>query len=288
VISKLRGIAGGMPPYVSLSGRAGEEDPAYLGAGHRPYTGRGESLGLSKGVTLERLQDRKALHESLDVLRRDLDSKGDMAGMDDFTKQALELISSGKARAAFDLNQENPATRERYGKATQFLLARRLVEAGVAVVTLSSGAAANMGTGWDGHGYNFKIHRELAPELDWGLTALVTDLHERGLAQDVMVLVWGEFGRTPKIGDGRADGRGHWTDAGFALMSGGGLKMGQAIGDTGPRAERSKDRSVPYTPQNVLATIYKGLGIDPEMTFPDHSGRPMYLLDEREVIRELF
>jgi hypothetical protein len=286
VVSKLRGLTGGMPPYVSLSERRAEEDPAYLGPAHRPYTGRGDNLGLVKGVTLERLQDRKALLGSLDQLRRDLDSKGDMAGMDDFTKQALELIGSRKARDAFDLNREALPTRERYGKATQFLLARRLVEAGVSIVTLTQGAAAFMGTGWDGHSANFKVIRELAPEYDQGLYALVTDLYERGLAEDVAVVVWGEFGRTPRI-DKQRVGRDHWADAGFALMSGGGLKMGQVIGDTGPRAERSKSQSVPYTPQNVLATLYKVLGIDPEQTFPDHAGRPMYVLDEREVVSEV-
>ena len=116
----------------------------------------------------------------------------------------------------------------------------------------------------------------------------MTDLHDRGLAQDVAVVVWGEFSRTPRVDTKRkGGGRDHYGDAGFALMMGGGLKMGQAIGDTGPRGERSKSRSVPYTPQNVLATLYKVLGIDPELTFPDHAGRPMYVLDEREVVSEL-
>jgi hypothetical protein len=289
VVSKLRGLAAGMPPYVSFGPTGQDEDPSYLGAAHRPYTGRGDNLGLVQGMTLDRLQDRKALLGSLDDLRRDIDAKGKRAGMDDFTKQALEIIGSGKARGAFDLNQEKKPTRERYGKATSFLLARRLIEAGVSVVTFSHGAAANMGNGWDTHGDNFKWLRLLAPELDQGLHALVTDLHDRGLSQDVVVVVWGEFGRSPKIGLNRQNGpsgREHHCDAGFALLIGGGLQMGQAIGDTGPRAERSKS-PVPYTPQNVLATLYQVLGIDPALTFSDHSGRPMSLLEEREAVREL-
>src|SRR5262249_22123279 len=143
--------------------------------------------------------------------------------------------------------------------------------------------------GYATHSDNFNGLRRLAPDLDQGLYALVTDLHERGLAEDVLVVVWGEFGRTPKIGLNRQNGpsgREHHCEAGFALMIGGGLPMGQAIGGTGPPAQRSRGRA-PHTPQNVLATVYSVLGIDPEMTFPDHSGRPMYLLDERQVIREL-
>jgi len=291
VVSKLRGLATGMPPYVSLTGLVNSfapsrEDPAYLGPAHQPYSGRGENLDLVKGVPLERLADRKTLLGSFDQLRSDLDRQGDMAGMDNFTQQALEIISSRKARSAFDLSQESVQTRERYGKATTFLLARRLVEAGVSVVTLTQGAAAAMGTGWDSHSDNFKLLRQLTPEFDQALSALVIDLHERGLAQDVAVVVWGEFGRTPRIETKRV-GRDHYSDAGFALMLGGGLQTGQVIGDTGPRGERSKSRSIPYTPQNILATLYHVLGIDSAQTFPDHTGRPRYVLDEREVVSEL-
>ncbi len=280
IVSKVRGLANGLPPYMSTSGQANasphsREDAAYLGPAHNPFTGNGSGLSLSPGMTLERLNDRRSMLESFDGLKREVDANA--AGLDDFTQQALALISSGKASDAFDVTKETPQTKAKYGNATSFLRARRLVEAGVSVVTLKAGS-------WDGHENNFRLHRQYGPELDQALYALITDLHERGLHQDVAVVVWGEFGRAPRIDRERA-GRNHWADAGFALMIGGGLKMGQAIGDTGPCAERS--RGIPYTPQNVLATLYHVLGIDPELTFPDHQGRPMYLLDERGRISEL-
>jgi uncharacterized protein (DUF1501 family) len=134
--------------------------------------------------------------------------------------------------------------------------------------------------------------RKMLPEYDRAIAALLTDLYDRGLDQDVLVVIWGEFGRSPRIGDEAralgsryADGRGHWWDAGFAVVAGGGLRMGQVVGETDARAERSK--GTPPTPQNVLATIYHVLGIDPSTAFPDYQGRPTHLLDDREVILEL-
>jgi uncharacterized protein (DUF1501 family) len=200
------------------------------------------------------------------------------------------MISTPKAREAFDIRREPEAVRNKYGKASRFLLARRLVEAGVSVVTLSAAGTIFPGGDWDTHAgtdqrseTNFGNLRRKLPEYDNAVHALVTDLHERGLDKDVAVVVWGEFGRTPKIN--KTGGRDHWAPAGNVLIAGGGLKMGQVIGDTGPKAERS--RTTVYTPQNVLSTLYRVLGIDPGMTLPDFSGRPMYLLDEREPITEL-
>jgi len=234
------------------------------------------NLGMRQNMTLNRLADRKELLQSFDTLRRDLDTRGSMPGMDAFAAMALDMITSTTVRDAFDITKEPVQVRDKYGKLTPFLQARRLVEAGVAVVTL--GLAY-----WDTHQDNFKTLRQQLPDVDQVIHALVTDLHERGLSKDVCVVMAGEYGRTPKVNNQR--GRDHWMDAGFVLFAGGGLKMGQVIGATGPHAERP--RGLPYMPQNVLATLYRTLGIDPSTTVPDHQGRPMYLLDERAPIAEL-
>ncbi|MCI0702583.1 MAG: DUF1501 domain-containing protein, partial [Planctomycetia bacterium] len=157
-----------------------------------------------------------------------------------------------------------------------FLMARRLVEAGVSVVTLKVGD-------WDTHEKNFIDHKAQLPQLDQGFHALITDLYDRGLEKDVAVVMWGEFGRAPKIS--RGDGRDHWPEAGAAVVAGGGFKVGQVIGETDAHGGRSK--GTPYTPSNVLANLYEHLGIDPSITIPDHNKRPMHILDDREVVREL-
>ena len=158
------------------------------------------------------------------------------------------------------------------------LLARRLIEAGVSVVTACVHS-------WDTHARNFISLRDMVPVLDRALYALVTDLHERGLLDETVIVMGGEFGRTPRIGDQTPDGRGHWPPAMSALVAGGGLKMGQAIGTTNARGEVPKDR--PYRVPQVLSTIYHALGIDPVKTFPNGSGRPMYILDDRDPVAEL-
>jgi hypothetical protein len=195
-------------------------------------------------------------------------------------------------RDAFDLAREPQHVRDAYGDATDFLLARRLVEAGVSVVTLPYRIPVKIGdkTGeqanhWDTHAHNFKFLRLMLPRYDQAVFTLINDIYERGLDKDVTVVIWGEFGRQPKIGDVTTDGRGHWPEAGFVLMSGGGLKMGQVVGATDPKGERALGR--PFRPANVLATLYHVLGIDPSQTFTDQLGRPRYILDDREPIREL-
>jgi hypothetical protein len=167
--------------------------------------------------------------------------------------------------------------------------ARRLVEAGVSVVTMS---ASFFKGDWDDHGKQqagalsiAEAYKGKLPLYDRCVHALITDLHERGMDKDVAVVIWGEFGRTPKINE--IAGRHHWPMAGHVLFSGGGLTMGQVTGDTGPRGERERSRSTPYTPQNVLATLYHVLGIDPAATLPDHNGRPHYVLDDRDAVKEL-
>lgn len=288
VVSRVRGAGTGLPTYVSMAGEGAAADhpgPGYLGAAHRAFNARQgvglDNLALHQDISLDRLADRKALVNSFDNLHRDLDSKGELHGLDAFRTKAFEMISSPRAREAFDLSKETPQARARYGSATNFLLARRLVEAGISMVYLSDGPD------WDDHDKIFPALRRKLPPLDQSIHALITDLAERGLDRHVTVLLWGEMGRSPRIGteSGRPTGRDHWAQASFALMAGGGLRMGQAVGDTGPRAERIA--GAPFTPQNILATLYHVLGIDPTMTFPNFSGRPMTLLDDPKPIEQL-
>jgi uncharacterized protein (DUF1501 family) len=280
VMSKLRGTTGDVPPFVSLRGMSIGTEPGYLGIAHRPFTPNGpgqENLRLANGVNPYRLDDRKGLLANFDTARRDIDASGTMAGMDSFTQRAFDMIASGTVRKALDLKSEDPRSRDRYKNVESFLTARRLVESGVGCVTLSYG-------GWDTHTGNFKQLKKQLPELDRGIANLVTDLDERGMLDDVVVVVWGEFGRTPKINMSDA-GRDHWSPVMSALVAGGGLKMGQAIGASSARGEYPKDR--PYKVPQLLSTLYRAVGIDPAYTFPNGSGRPMYILDEREGVREL-
>jgi hypothetical protein len=281
VMSKLRGSADDIPPYVSLRGmsRFGT-DPGYLGVAHRPFTPDGpgfQDLRLPGGVDTARVDDRKSLLSTFDDIRRDIDATGTMKGLDSFTTRAFDMVASGAVRKALDLNKEEPRSRDRYKGIEQFLKARRLIEAGVGCVTLSI-------HGWDTHGSNFKTLRRNLPDVDRGIANLIQDLHDRGMDQDVVTVMWGEFGRTPKI-NGNDGGRDHWAPVMSALVAGGGLRMGQAIGTTSARAERPKDR--PVTVPQVLATLYHAMGIDPSQTFPSGSGRPMYILDDRQPVREL-
>jgi uncharacterized protein (DUF1501 family) len=231
---------------------------------------------MSRNVNAARLEDRKNLLANFDKVRRDIDASGTMTGLDAFTARAFDMVASGTVRKALDLTKENKSVLQRYKGIPQFLTARRLVEAGVGCVTLAIG-------GWDTHGNNFQALRRQLPMVDRGISNLIQDLHDRGMDKDVVTVMWGEFGRTPRIN--RAAGRDHWAPAMSALIAGGGLKMGQAIGATTAKGERPRDKA--YGPSNVLATIYGVLGIDPAKTFLNGSGRPMYILDNRDPVREL-
>jgi hypothetical protein len=281
VVSKLRGAAqADVPPFVSLRGMSRGTEPGYLGVAHRPFSPNGpgrQDLQLPAGVNATRVDQRKALLEGFDDVRRDIDASGTMKGMDAFTVRAFDMVTSGTVRSALDLTKADAKTRERYKGVEQFLTARRLIEAGVGCVTLSIG-------GWDTHGANFKTLKRQLPQVDRGVANMIQDLHDLGLGNDVVTVMWGEFGRTPKI-NGNDGGRDHWSPVMSALIAGGGLKMGQAVGSSTARAERPKDR--PCTVPQVLATIYRALGIDPSQTFPSGSGRPMYILDDRQPIAEL-
>jgi hypothetical protein len=293
-----------LPPYITLIEETNlpfGQDPAYLGAVHKPFAFRGPdmaNLSLPQGMPQDRLANRVALLSQFDQLNRAQDLRGEMAGMDAFTARALEMVTSPKVRDAFDVSRESQATRERYGidpASTHFLRARRLVEAGVKVVTLCGGwvseghSPANL-SNWDTHDENFPRLREQLPRFDHALTALVTDLHQRGLDKDVVVVACGEMGRAPRVGvpnpgsNATASGRDHWP-TGFCFLSGGGLKMGQVVGETDRRGEASVGR--PTTVQNLLATLYHVLGVNPATTFVDQLGRPQTLLDEHERIAAL-
>jgi hypothetical protein len=284
IVSHLQPRADGLPAYVSLMykppGLYDNESPLYLGPSHRPFVPKAEglaNLSLAKGVSLDRLRDRRQLLGQFDSLNRQVEQHEAMSGIDAFTQQALEMVASSKARDAFDISQESAETHARYGKFCEtFLIARRLVEAGISVVTLKVGD-------WDTHEKNFKDMREQLPQLDRGFHALVTDLYERGLDQDVAVVLWGEFGRAPRIS--RGDGRDHWPEAGAAILAGGGFKVGQVISETDSHGGQSKGR--PYTPSNVLASLYRHLDIDPGTAILDHNRRPMRLLDDAAGVRDL-
>ena len=280
VISKVRGPApNGMPPYVNLRFPSSGLEPAYLGAAHKPFSPGGpgiQNLGLAPSMTTERVQVRRALLAGFDDVRRDIDASGAMAGMDTFQTQAFDMILSGEVRKALDVSKEDAATRERYKGVEKFLTARRLVEAGVGAVTLDIG-------NWDTHFDNFKYLKEWLPKVDRAVTNLIQDLHDRGLQDEVVTIMWGEFGRTPKIND--RGGRDHWDPVMSTLIAGGGLKVGQVIGSTTGRGEIAKSR--PYRVPEVLSTVYQAVGIDPAQTFPDGNGRPMYVLDQREAVTEL-
>ena len=292
VVSRLRGGNSSVPPFVSLripSDNGSGADyrmglaPGFLGTAHGPFIPTPgspvmEDLRLANGVTLDKLEDRKNLLASFNSVRRNIDTAGLLDGLDSFKARALETVTSGAVLKALDLTREDAAVRARYKGVEEFLTARRLVEAGVGFVTFQHG-------GWDTHDDNFGTLDRQLPTLDRGISNLIQDLCDRGLDKDVVTVVWGEFGRSPKLDNKPKPGRDHWPQVMSVLMAGGGLKMGQVIGSTTARAETPKDR--PCRVPQVLSTMYQVLGIDPVQTFPNESGRPMYILEDREPIAEL-
>ena len=301
VLSKLQGpVDRAVPPFVGLTTKTGHAPysnpglPGFLGPAHAPFQPDDKAMANMRlnGVTLDQLRDRKSLLAGFDDFRRRADVDLAVHGVDASTRKAFDVLTSSKLVEALDLDREDPKVRDRYGRGSaspafgedagphwmdQFLMARRLVEAGVRCVTLSFGS-------WDRHGGNFERLPEQLGKFDQGITALVDDLHARGLDQDVSVVAWGEFGRTPRINPG--GGRDHWPQVSCALLAGGGMRMGQVIGSTNRLGEVPQDRPVHY--QDVFATLYHQLGIDVgTVTIDDPTGRPQYLLDRREPLREL-
>jgi hypothetical protein len=299
VLSKLRAPAEPtIPAFVGLAPKAGHPPygspghPGFLGPIHGAFRPNGpgmEDLKLNH-ISLEQLSDRRALLAGFDSFRRELDQSGAVEGLDTFKQQAFNILTSSKLLEALDFTKEPASVRERYGKGDpknygdgaprnceHFLVARRLVEAGARCVTLNFGR-------WDFHSHN---HSELLthlPLFDQAISALVEDLHERGLDKDVAVVAWGEFGRTPLI---NADaGRDHWPQVGCALLAGGGMRTGQVIGATDRLGGEIADRGVHFG--EVFATLYHQLGLDPNLvTIPDLTGRPHYLVDGWKAMPEL-
>ena len=299
VLSRLEGqTSSAMPAFVGLAPSAGHPPygspghPGFLGPTHsacRPNGPGLEDLKLN-GVTLDRLSDRQARLKGFDTFRRDIDQSRTMEGLDSFQQQAFNILTSSKLVEALDLSREPARVRERYGKGDpknygdgaprnceHFLMARRLVEAGARCVTLNFGR-------WDFHSDN---HSELLthlPLFDQAMSALVEDLHERGMEKDVAVVAWGEFGRTPSIN--KDAGRDHWPQVGCALLAGGGMKTGQVIGATDRLGGEIAERGVHFG--EVFATLYHQLGLDPtRVTLNDLTGRPHYLVDGWQPMREL-
>jgi len=305
-VSKVQGSNRGLPANVALMYPTGNRtwgEPGtggFIGPVHAPINlvakdpnAKAENMTL-EGITLERLRDRDQLRRAFDQFRREADNSGIMEGLDHFNQQAMEILSGTGLVDALDISKEDPRILERYGQndpryerdgapkmIRNFLVARRLVEAGARVVSLNYSR-------WDWHGgdgMNFPKSKEEFPLLDQGLSALVTDLHERGLEKDVSVVMWGEFGRTPRLN--AMNSRDHWPQVNFALLAGGGMRTGQVIGATDRVGAEIVERPVKF--QEVFATLYHNLGIDVRTaTVHDIQGRPQYLVDSGiEPIREL-
>jgi hypothetical protein len=295
----------GMPAYVGVphSSSIGLT-PGYfgghmLGAHHNPFDTRGDpnapsfnvqNLNLAGGLTLERLEDRRSLNNRFDSMLRTLDANGTAQSMDRYSREAFDFVTGPAAREAFSLNREDPRLRDRYGRHSwgqSTLLARRLVEAGSTFVTVHFG-------GWDHHWDLQAGYERYLPMVDSCVYGLFTDLQERGLLETVLVVLCGEFSRTPRMNDGGnggaprsmgTPGRDHWGNSMFCLMGGGGVRGGTIVGATDRLGQRPHSR--PLTPCNIHATIYNVLGIDPRLQLLDPSGRPVNVLDDPTAIQEL-
>ena len=294
-----------IPPYMSVpvASSIGLR-PGYFGGnwlGHQfdPFQTNGdpnnkdfkvENVHLAGGMTVKRLDDRSKLNSALDQLPKAFDAAGTFDALDRFEQQAYGFVTGPRARRAFDLSSEDEKTRDRYGRHTwgqSTLLARRLVEAGASFVTVHLG-------GWDHH-WNLQQGMEShLPRVDQLVSGLFTDLHERGILEKTLVILCGEFSRTPRMNDGGnggpplsqgTPGRDHWGNAMFCLLGGGGIKGGQIVGATNARGEEPVSR--PVRPEHLHATIYHCLGIDPKLQIFDHAGRPTYVLDDPTPIHEL-
>lgn len=295
----------GMPPYVSvpygmsIGLRPGYFGANYLGVANNPFETEGDpnnanfkvqNIEMPGGMSIDRLENRTALARQFDKLRRDVDARGTLEAMDRFDQQAFELVAGESARKAFDISREDPRMRDRYGRHSwgqSTLLARRLVEAGTTFVTVHLG-------GWDHH-WDLKSGMErYLPMVDSLTSALFEDLEQRGLSDKVMVMLCGEFSRTPRMNNGGnggpplsmgTPGRDHWGNAMFCLLGGGGIRGGQIVGSTNRLGEVPQDR--PVTPPDIHHTMFRVLGIDPNVNFLNHSGRPVPALEPGSVIEEL-
>lgn len=291
----------GLPAYVcvpdrgQLGDRVRYASATYLGMAYDPFESglppgdattpfpTPPNLSLAQGVDVRRMEDRLGLLRDLDQLPRALDGSGSMAGLDEFNRQAVELLAHDATRKAFDMSQEPVALRERYGNtsfAQRLVLARRLAEAGVNFTLVNFSNNQD----WDTHVNNFKALKETRlPELDQAISALLDDLESRGLLDTTLVALFGEFGRTPKINNNA--GRDHWSNVFSVMLAGGGLKRGQVIGTSTAHGEDPLNRPVHFN--EVLATIYRQLGVATDHVFHDQLGRPVPILDGGQPIAEL-
>ena len=305
IASRARGFrSDGVPPYVGIPTQPFMTRPTYLGVAHSAFvtgdpsspTFRPPNLTLGGGIDGKRLDDRRGLMNQFDQLRRGVEGQN-REGIDPFRDTAFQMLTSPKVASAFDLSREDPRLRDRYGRhlwGQSCLLARRLAEAGSSVITIDALAPSfnERYFSWDDH-INVQTRWDLgdamrhrAPFMDQAISTLIEDVYARGLDRKVLIVAAGEFGRTPRLT--RASGligRDHWPSAQAALISGGGLRMGQVIGATNRRGEYPAER--PLSPRDLLATIYRHLGIDHRAEFHDHSGRPVRILPDGEPIREL-
>jgi hypothetical protein len=287
VVSKVRGpMHGGLPTYIHVPN--GDDGGAkYLGNAYDAFSvysnGKPVGLEMQPRLKLDRLEDRRSLRASLDRMRREGEKRQSMEAMDELERQALEMLSSTAAHAAFDVAKESDTTKQRYGNhefGKCLLLARRFIEAGAGIVSVRVGS-------WDHHGnaggtVTSGVKDNNTP-LDQSLSALLSDLHDRGLSDRVVLWCWGEFGRTPRIN--KTVGRDHWPQAMSVLMSGGGLKSGVVVGATNKKGEYPVDRAL--SPTAVLATVYRQLGIETQRQFLNTAGRPISILGQGEPISEL-
>ena len=307
IASRIRGMGQkSIPPYVAIPQKLYMTQPTYLGAHHAPFEVGDPSvpgytppyLKVVSDANGRSLENRKSLLFELDRMRSHLDLNGSIEGTNQFRAQAFQMLTSPQVAEAFNINAEAPELRDRYGRhlwGQGCLLARRLAEAGTAVINMYIDAPQDGPTfsNWDDHignagkpGHFGNFMRTRLPVLDQALTALIEDIFNRGLDQKIMVVVVGEFGRTPRLASNSMGvGRDHWPDAYSALISGGGLRMGQVVGATNSKAEYPT--ASPYTPFDLMATIYRHLGIDPLFSFNDFAGRPTPILGDGQPIREL-
>ncbi len=287
VMSKLWGPSqttanGTAPTFVDLTGWTKTGFTGQINAGFRPDGEGRQNLSLNQTVSLRRLDDRKALLSGLDRLQRNVDQSGMLTAIDSYTDRAVGIVTSGELAKAMDLRQEDPRQLERYGAKNgnenqRFILARRLIQSGARCVSFSWG-------GWDTHGDNFNAMRRQLPPLDQGLAALIDDLDAHGLLESTIIMMSGEFGRTPRVNN--TAGRDHWARASFFFLAGGGLRHGQMIGATSRNGEEPIER--PIHIQNVFHTVYHQLGIDSNtVVLTDPNGRPQYLVEDRKLITEL-
>ena len=280
IVSRYRGAnnpSTGLPTYVRSGGILGD-GPTWLGAPYAPFDVQGRARqNMTLAVSADRLDDRKYLLKEFDNVDRTLDRSGLMAGMDSFEQQAFELITS-RAKEVFDPKKEDPKTRDRYGAGLgeQMMMARRLCEAGVGFVTIHFG-------GWDMHGNVKEGMNRLGPVVDRAVAAFVDDCADRGLDRDVLLVITGEFGRTPRI-NGSA-GRDHWAPLSTLALAGGGLKMGQVVGESNSKVEVPK--TTPIGPQDLMATVFHVLGIPQDLQYKDPTGRPTPMVVGGKPIQEL-